>query len=138
MSWQLWTLVALGGLGLVWAVAVLFFFFAGRRGRARALAGFVPDCAILVGRLLRDPRVSRRRKLLLAAAAGYLAFPIDLVPDFIPVAGQLDDAIVVALALRSLLRGGDEQLLREHWPGPERSLESLLRLIGRRELISAR
>lgn len=137
MSWQLWTLVVLGGLVLVWAAAVLSFVFAGRRGKARALAGFVPDCVILVGRLLRDPRVPRRRRLLLLLAAGYLALPIDLVPDFIPVAGQLDDAIVLALALRGLLRGGDEQLLREHWPGPEQSLALLLRL-AKRERASLR
>jgi uncharacterized membrane protein YkvA (DUF1232 family) len=130
MSWQLWTLTLLGGLVLVWVVAVLLLFLAGRRTQARALAGFIPDCIILVGRLLRDPRVSRRRKLLLALTAGYLSFPLDLVPDFIPVVGQLDDAIIVALALRSLLRGGDEQLLREHWPGPESSLDLLLRLTG--------
>jgi uncharacterized membrane protein YkvA (DUF1232 family) len=115
---------------LVWAAVVLSFVFAGRRGTARALAGFIPDCVILVGRLLRDPRVPRRRKLLLAATAGYLALPIDLVPDFIPVAGQLDDAILVAFVIRHLLRT-DEQMVRELWPGPEQSLELLLRLVGR-------
>lgn len=130
MNWQLWALTLLGGLVLVWIVAVLFLLFAGRRTQARALAGFIPDCIVLVGRLLHDPRVSRRRKLLLALTIGYLSLPFDLVPDFIPVVGQLDDAIVVALALRALLRGGDEQLLREHWPGPESSLDLLLRLTG--------
>ncbi len=133
LNWQLWTLALLGGLALIWGAAVLVLLFVGHHTQARALAGFVPDCVVLVGRLLRDPRVPRRRKLLLAATAGYLALPFDLVPDFIPVIGQLDDAIVVALVLRSFLRGGEERLLREHWPGPESSLELLLRLIGRRE-----
>lgn len=49
--------------------------------------------------------------------AGYLALPFDLVPDFIPVAGQLDDALLLALVLRAVLRSGGEDLLREHWPG---------------------
>jgi uncharacterized membrane protein YkvA (DUF1232 family) len=57
----------------------------------------------------------------------YLVLPIDLVPDFIPVAGQLDDAILVALVLRRLVRGGGEALLRDHWPGPERSLALITR-----------
>ena len=105
-----------------------WLFAAGRRTDARALAGFVPDCVVLFRRLLRDPRLSRRRKLLLAALVVYLASPLDLVPDFIPVAGQLDDAVIVAVVLRSVLRGSGQQLVTEHWPGPESSLRLMLRL----------
>ena len=82
--------------------------------------------------LRRDPRVPRRRKLLLLAVVGYLALPLDLVPDFIPVVGQLDDAIVVAFVLRSFVRSSGEELIRELWPGPPQSLELILRLaVGR-------
>jgi uncharacterized membrane protein YkvA (DUF1232 family) len=132
MSWQWWTVTAFGGSALAWGALLLFLVLAGRRTDARALAGFIPDCIVLVGRLLRDPRVPRRRKLLLSLAAGYLASPIDVVPDFIPLAGQLDDAIVLAFVLRHLLRGNKE-LVRELWPGPERSLQLLLRLNGHPE-----
>ena len=112
----------------VYLLAVLALVVAGRRTDARALAGFVPDCAVLLTRLLRDPRVPRGSKVLLAALIPYLALPFDLVPDFIPVAGQLDDAIVVALVLRALLRGAGETALREHWPGPDSSLAVISRL----------
>jgi uncharacterized membrane protein YkvA (DUF1232 family) len=123
-----WPLVGVGVLILLYAALVLALVIAGRRESARALAGFIPDCIVLCSRLLGDPRVPRRRKALLVALAGYLALPFDLVPDFVPVAGQLDDAVLVALVLRSLLRGGGESLVREHWPGPERSLSLVLRL----------
>jgi uncharacterized membrane protein YkvA (DUF1232 family) len=89
---------------------------------ARTVARFVPDCLVLFKRLLADPRVPRRRKALLLGVVGYLAMPLDLIPDFIPVLGQLDDALVVVLALRAILRGGGEGLLRELWPGPQASL----------------
>ena len=128
MSWWAWLLVGLGVVLAVWAGFVIWLLAVGRRGEARALATFVPDCIVLVTRLARDPRVPRRRKLLLLGLVGYLALPFDLVPDFIPVAGQLDDAIVVALVLRHVIRSGGEPLLRELWPGPEQSLALILRL----------
>src|SRR5580765_5267802 len=100
----------------------------GRRADAHAFVTLIPDCIVLVTRLVRDPRVPRRRKLLLVALVAYLGLPFDLVPDFIPVAGQLDDAIIVALVLRYFLRAGDEPMMRELWPGPEQSLALILRL----------
>jgi uncharacterized membrane protein YkvA (DUF1232 family) len=122
-------LIGVAAVVVVYSLAVALLALAGRGGDARALASFVPDCVVLVKRLIGDPRVPRRRKLLLAALAVYLASPIDLVPDFVPVAGQLDDAIVVALALRAIVRAGGDDLLTEHWPGPERSLAVIRRLI---------
>lgn len=128
MSLWTWSLVAVGAFLLLYAAFVLVLVVAGRRESARALAGFIPDCVVFCGRLLGDPRVPRRKKALLIALTGYLALPFDLVPDFIPVAGQLDDVVIVALVLRSLLRSGGEPIVREHWPGPESSLSLVLRL----------
>jgi uncharacterized membrane protein YkvA (DUF1232 family) len=126
-GWQ-WLLVGLGATLAVYAGLLVALALAGRRGDARALATFVPDCLVLLHVLVRDPRVPRRRKLLLLALLGYLTMPIDLVPDFIPIAGQLDDALVIALVVRSVLRSGGPELVREHWRGPQRSLDALLRL----------
>src|SRR5205809_4565550 len=126
-AWQ-WIPV---GLSLTFALYVLFIaalFAAGHRTDARALATFIPDCLVLFQGLVRDPRVPAGRKLLLVAMIAYLAMPFDLVPDFIPVAGQLDDAIIVALVLRAVLRASGPELLREHWRGPTRSLSVLMRL----------
>jgi uncharacterized membrane protein YkvA (DUF1232 family) len=128
MPWWGWLLVGLGVFALVYAAFVGALVLLGRRGDAAALATFIPDCIVLVTRLVRDPRVPRRRKLLLLVLVGYLALPFDLVPDFIPVAGQLDDVIIVALVLRSFVRSGDRDLVRELWPGPEQSLALILRL----------
>ena len=130
MSIWAWLFLGLGVCVLLYALFVIALLIAGRRESARALAGFIPDCDVICGRVLRDPRVPRRRKALLVALAAYLALPFDLVPDFIPVAGQLDDVVIVALVLRSLVRGGGEPIVREHWPGPENSLAIVLRLAG--------
>jgi len=123
-----WLLVLGGALLLLYGLGVLVLVVVGRRSAARALAGFIPDCLVLFKRLIADPRVDRRRKGLLIGTIAYLAMPFDLVPDFIPVAGQLDDAIIAAVALRILLRGSGAALLEEHWPGPEQSLRLILRL----------
>lgn len=124
-------LVSLAVLLGLYAAFVLVLLAAGRRGDARAVAGFVPDCLVLFRRLLADPRVPRARKLAVAALIGYLALPVDLVPDFIPVAGQLDDAILVVLVLRLVLTGGGPALLAEHWPGPPGGAALLERLAFR-------
>ena len=127
MPWWSWLLIAFAVLAAVWAAFVLWLLAAGRRDDARALATFIPDCIVLLTRLARDRHVPRRRKLLLLGLVGYLALPFDLVPDFIPVVGQLDDAIVVALVLRHFIKAGGEQLIRELWPGPDQSLNLIFR-----------
>ena len=127
MPWWAWTLI---GVLAAYAALVVLLLMVGRREHARAVAGFVPDCVVLFRRLLADRRVPRRAKLALGLLVGYLALPVDLVPDFLPVVGQLDDAILVALVLRLALRDAGPALVEEHWPGPPASLRALLRLIG--------
>jgi len=124
-----WLLYVLVGLVVLYALIVLAFFIGGRREDARAIGGFVPDCVVLFARLLRDERLPRRHKVIVGALIPYLAMPFDLVPDFIPVAGQLDDAVIVAFVLRRVARKSP-QLIREHWPGPSSSLALILRLAG--------
>jgi uncharacterized membrane protein YkvA (DUF1232 family) len=119
-------LVALG----LYVVSVAALIAAGRREDARALAGFIPDCIVLVSRLAREPRVSRPRRAVLFLVLGYLALPIDLVPDFLPGIGQLDDAVLLGLALRLVVHGGGTEVVRQAWPGPEASLTLVLRAAG--------
>jgi uncharacterized membrane protein YkvA (DUF1232 family) len=128
VAWYAWLAVGLGATLALWAAGVLALVLAGRRSDARALAGFIPDCLVLFRRLLGDPRIPRRRKVAIVVLLGYLALPFDLVPDFIPFAGQLDDAIAVVLALRFLLRSGGPAVLTDHWPGPPESLRVITRL----------
>jgi uncharacterized membrane protein YkvA (DUF1232 family) len=125
------TLAAAGAATLaLYALFVAALYIGGRKSDARALAGFIPDCVVLFGRLLRDRRVPRRGKLLIGLLLGYLSMPFDLVPDFVPVAGQLDDAIIAAFVLRAVLWASGPELAREHWPGPRSSLELVLRIAG--------
>lgn len=122
-----WLLIAFGATLALYALVVLAFVLAGKRQDARAIAGFVPDCVVLFTRLMHDKRLPRRHKLLVAALIPYLAMPFDLIPDFVPVAGQLDDAILVAFVLRRVVKS-EPGLVRELWPGPPRSLAVILRL----------
>lgn len=129
MSWG-WLVWAALIVVVIYGSVVVGFWITGRRQDAAAFARFVPDCVLLFARLTRDPRLPRRHRVLLLGVTAYLAMPIDLIPDFIPVAGQLDDVVIVALVLRSFVRGGGEPVVREHWPGPESSLALVLRLAG--------
>ena len=123
-------LIVLGVLLAIYATLLLAVVAAGHPAEAGAMARFVPDCVVLVKRLLGDRRVPVESKVILALLVVYLASPIDLIPDFIPVAGQLDDAILLALALRHLVRRSGTSLVAEHWPGPASTLNAVLLLSG--------
>jgi uncharacterized membrane protein YkvA (DUF1232 family) len=125
-----WALAGAGAVAALYAAAVLGLILAGRRTHARALAGIAPDCAVLLRRLARDGQLSRPRRVVLVVCAAYVLFPLDAVPDFIPVAGQLDDAVVVGLGLRIALRSAGAAAVVRHWPGPAASLRLVLWLAG--------
>lgn len=95
-------------------------------GVLRDLAAFIPDCVTTVRRLRRDPRVPRRAKIAVVIAGIWVASPIDLIPEFLPIIGPLDDVVVVALALRYAARQVPRHVLLAAWPGEPRLLERLL------------
>ena len=97
-------------------------------GTARDVAGFLPDCVTMLRRLWGDPRVPRRARVALGLAAAWAISPVDLIPEFLPVIGPLDDVVVVALALRYALRQVPPAVVAEAWPGSPRVLD---RLVGR-------
>jgi uncharacterized membrane protein YkvA (DUF1232 family) len=124
-NWLLGIAIAVGLMAASWALLVLL----ARRlppGPLRELARFIPDCVTTVRRLRGDPRVPRRAKVAVVLAGLWLASPIDLLPEFLPVIGPLDDVVVVALALRYAARQVPRQVLFEAWPGDTRLLERLL------------
>jgi len=113
-------------LVVVWLTLIVGLMLLGRRALARELAALVPNLGRLFAGLMRDPRVPVRAKLVLGAAALYLAMPIDLVPDFIPIAGSLDDAIVAAFALHYVVGASSPDVVAEHWPGDPATLKRIL------------
>jgi uncharacterized membrane protein YkvA (DUF1232 family) len=124
-DWLLGLGVALGLMVVGWTIMIL----AARRlppGPLRELARFIPDCLTTIRRLRGDPRVPGRAKVAIVLAALWLASPIDLIPEFLPVIGPLDDVVVVALALRYAGRQVPRQMLLDAWPGDGRLLERLL------------
>lgn len=118
-------LVGLGIAVAIWLVAILLLWVAGRGSAAREVATLIPNLLVLFRGLFGDSRVSRGSKVLIGFALVWLVSPIDLVPEFIPVAGPLDDAIVAALVLRFILRHTDRSVLETHWRGGGTTLDVL-------------
>jgi uncharacterized membrane protein YkvA (DUF1232 family) len=126
-GWLLALLIAVGVIIASWLVLVLL----ARRlppGLARDLASFLPDCVTTARRLRRDPRVPRRAKFAVAFAAVWVISPVDLIPEFLPVIGPLDDIVMVVLVLRYAARRVPREVLLEAWPG---NPDLLNRLLGR-------
>jgi uncharacterized membrane protein YkvA (DUF1232 family) len=96
-----------------------------RIGKLKSLVVGIPRYLELLIKLLRDPRVSSADKSLLAAAIAYTLTPIDLIPDFLPLLGQLDDLFFLALAIDRLVANSGAELVLEHWGGSEESLAAL-------------
>jgi len=120
-------LLALIVLAVIYAVAVLALILAGRGVAARELALLLPNLILLFKDLLKDPRVPRGPKAVLAIGIVWLISPIDLLPEFLPVLGPLDDAVVAALVLRHLVHRAGAEIVREHWRGEPATLEMILR-----------
>jgi uncharacterized membrane protein YkvA (DUF1232 family) len=114
--WQ-WGLAALATLTLLATVGAAALVLIKRK--TRRLADHTPEIAILCQRLIADPQVSLSQKFKLRALGGYLALPLDLIPDFIPIIGRLDDALVAGVAIRVALRSTDRHLIDHHWPGTQ-------------------
>jgi uncharacterized membrane protein YkvA (DUF1232 family) len=126
-------LIGLAVAAAIWAVAVGALFAFGHASAARALVELIPNLLLLFKDLAKDPRVPRGAKVWLAVGALWIASPIDLLPEFLPVVGPLDDAIVAAVVLRHLVRAAGVDVVSEHWRGDASTLERILRLFGNRE-----
>jgi len=123
-------LIAGAVLVAVWVLAVAALFLFGRKTTARELVSLLPNLIRLFRGLLGDERVPRSSKALLVLAGLWLASPIDLIPEFLPGIGALDDAVIAALVLRHLVKRAGPEIVRSHWQGDPRSLGVLLRLAG--------
>jgi uncharacterized membrane protein YkvA (DUF1232 family) len=120
-------LIAVGISIAIWTLLITILLLAGKRTAARELVTLVPNLVLLFRDLLRDPRVPRSAKIVLALGMLWLLNPLDLIPEFVPVLGPLDDAIVAALALGYLLRRCPPDVIIDHWRGERTALPRLLR-----------
>jgi uncharacterized membrane protein YkvA (DUF1232 family) len=130
--WNDWWTISLGvagGLVLVWAVLAAVLWLTKPDDYALKEAyRLLPDLIRLTKRLVADPDTPRGVRIRLALLLVYLALPVDLIPDFVPVIGYADDAIIVALVLRSATRRAGPDALARHWPGTPEGLNALKRL----------
>jgi uncharacterized membrane protein YkvA (DUF1232 family) len=122
------------GLVLVYAVLVFTLWRSYRRDpdavALRSALRLLPDLVRLIRRLAADRTLPRGVRIRLLLLIGYLLSPIDLIPDFVPVLGYADDAVIVAVALRSVVRHAGPEALDRHWPGEPEGLRLIRRLAG--------
>ena len=118
-------IIALAIAAAVWMIAIVALVIAGRRTHDLAIAYSLG----LARGLIHDPRVGRFDKFLLVVAVAWVASPIDLIPEFIPVFGPLDDVVVVALILRRLVRHAGPELVSDHWRGDPDLMRKILKLV---------
>jgi uncharacterized membrane protein YkvA (DUF1232 family) len=132
MAWWWDLLIGLAAsLLLVWAALVIGLLIARpETGQLREALRLLPDLLRLLRRLAADRTLPRGVRIRLALLLGYLALPIDLIPDFVPVLGYADDAIIVTAVLRSTVRRAGLEAVRRHWPGSEDGFAALSRLAG--------
>ncbi len=131
MEWWATLLAVVGGLLLLWALMVALLWRARPEDLTlREALRLVPDLVRLVRRLARDPEVPRGVRVRLWLLLAYLLSPVDLVPDVVPVLGYADDVVVVALALRAVVRRAGTEAIGRSWPGSPAGLAVVLRLAG--------
>jgi len=133
MDWWGVVVAVVAGLVLLWLALLVVLWAASRGGdplTLREAMRLLPDVVRLLRRLATDQTLPRGIRIRLGLLLGYLLLPIDLVPDFIPVIGYLDDAVIVAFALRSVVRVAGPEALAKHWPGTAEGLAVLHRLAG--------
>jgi uncharacterized membrane protein YkvA (DUF1232 family) len=126
MSGWAWLGVYVAAVFLLWLLLIAWLLLSGRRAHAREVLAFVPDCLVLFRRLAGDPEVSRGAKAVLGLTAVYLALPVDLIPDFVPGIGLVDDALVAGLAARYVARKAGAERIERHWPGSQAGLRAIL------------
>ncbi len=136
MTWWRLLLGVAAGLALVYGVLLTLLWRYARAHpesvRLRDALRLLPDLLRLLRRLLADGTLPTGVRVRVALLVAYLAMPFDLVPDVVPVIGYADDAVVVALVLRSVVRRAGADALRRHWPGTPEGLAVVLRLAGAR------
>ncbi|MCW2600556.1 MAG: hypothetical protein JWM02_2385 [Frankiales bacterium] len=124
-------LAAVGGLLLVWLLLLAALALARpRKGLLAEALRLLPDLVRLLHRLAVDRTLPRSVRVRVGLLLAYLAMPVDLIPDVIPVLGYADDAIAVAWVLRAVARRVGADVLREHWPGTDDGFAALVRLTG--------
>jgi uncharacterized membrane protein YkvA (DUF1232 family) len=134
MTGSFWWDLLLGlvaALVLIWLLLVVSLILVRpRRGMLREALRLLPDVLRLIRRLAADKTLPRGVRIRLALLLAYLAIPIDLIPDFVPVLGYADDAIIVTAVLRSVVRRAGLDAVRAHWPGTDDGFAAVVRLTG--------